>query len=89
MDLAKRLGWMSGFVVLMGSLAFGGMACLDTEITDDDRQRCCTCLSEAECLEADATISSCRDELTNDGDTEFDSDCEESNCDRECDFLYW
>ncbi len=89
MDLAQRLGTIVIGTLLVGGLALAISACLSNEITNDDRQRCCTCLYQSECLEDGATTTTCRDELTNEGSTEFDPDCESDNCGRECDFLYW
>jgi len=89
------MSWRQRLVCIVGCVALGLLVplslagCLDSTITNDDRHRCCTCLFQGECLEDGATVASCRGELTNDGSTEFDPDCETEHCGRECDFLYW
>ncbi len=80
--------WFAGlFATMVLGAALGMLAGCPTQISDDNIQRCCICLTDEGCLSDGTTTASCRSDITNDGTTDYDLDCELDACFNECDFL--
>jgi hypothetical protein len=83
--MAKRVVVLfASMIVLTGVLMLGGCP---TQMSDDNVQRCCICLTDEGCLNDGTTTASCRSDITNDGTTDYDLDCQLDVCFGECDFL--
>ncbi len=84
--MAKRIVVLvASVIMLLGAL--GVLAGCPAAISDDNVQRCCICLTDEGCLNDGTTTAICREDITNDGTTDYDLDCQLDVCFGECDFL--
>ena len=83
--MMKRIAGLIAIVAL--GAGAGALAGCPTEVSEDNIQRCCICLTDESCLNEGTTTADCREEITGDGTTDYDLDCQLDACFNECDFL--
>jgi hypothetical protein len=78
-------GWLAaGTALVLLAVAGCGVSTVSNEMV----LRCCYCLVAQDCLEGIDEMT-CREDIAESGDSDFDVDCQVEGCGAECDFLYW